>query len=89
MLAAGRFLNQFLTLPCKDRENILYIYIYSFNLIKVKEIFKPLDVFFSRDIDILSIKPRNIIVIIGGEVMENKRQNHRFVSVWEFHRYRR
>jgi hypothetical protein len=23
MLAAGRFLNQFLTLPCNDRENIL------------------------------------------------------------------
>jgi hypothetical protein len=37
-----------------------------FNLIKIKKIFKSLDVLFSSDIHILSIKPRKIIDIIAG-----------------------
>jgi hypothetical protein len=45
-----------------------------FNLIKVKEIFKPLDVFFSSNIGILSIKPGQIIGVIDREIMENRRK---------------
>jgi hypothetical protein len=66
-----------------------YIYIIIFNLIKVKEIFKILDVFFCKDIHILSIKLGKIITIIGKEVMEKRRQKQRLVSVWDFHSYMR
>ena len=50
-----------------------YIYIIIFNHIKVKEIFKILDVFFGSDIHIFPIKPEKILAIIGREFMENGR----------------
>jgi hypothetical protein len=45
-----------------------------FNLIKVKEILKVLNMLFSSDLLIFSIKPRQIINVIDREVMENGRQ---------------
>jgi hypothetical protein len=74
MLAAGRFLNQFLTLPCNDRENIYDADIIIFYLKEVKKILKTLDMFFSSNIGILSIKPGQIIGVICREVMEDRRQ---------------
>ena len=45
-----------------------------FNLIKVKEILKVLNMLFSNNIGILSIKSGKITDVIDREVMENGRQ---------------
>ena len=45
-----------------------------FNLIKVKEILKVLNMLFNIDLLIFSIKPRQIINVIDREVMENRRK---------------